>query len=200
MRWGRVKIPWIVFGWNYSLVNYLPWMLPDSAFTATPHCCWNIALLLKHCTAVETLHCLQSAIHFASSPCTVCTSEQNIFLMQQRLAMIPHPATSPHTACRITRPTRKPIQSKHSHHPQSLWCVHPASVDASLDASFLSTLCILQKSRSWYYRDWVDSEVSLKLKSLIILESFYCMIDGDLVDFGHHFTFAAIYKVCRRHC
>ena len=56
-EWGRVKIPWIVFGWNYSLVNYLPWMLPDSAFTATPHCCWNIALLLKHCTAVETLHC-----------------------------------------------------------------------------------------------------------------------------------------------
>ena len=124
------------------------------------HC--HPTLLLKHCTAVETLHCLQSAIHFASSPCTVCTSEQNIFLMQQRLAMIPHPATSPHTACRITRPTHRPIQSNHLHHPRSLWCVHPASVDASLDASFLSTLCILQKSRSWYYRHWMDSEFHWK--------------------------------------
>ena len=79
-------------------------MLPDSAFTATPHC--YIVLLLKHCTAVETLHCLQSAIHFASSPCTVCTSEQNIFLMQQRLAMIPHPATSPHSAAAASQDPR----------------------------------------------------------------------------------------------
>ena len=105
-EWGRVKIPWMVFGWNYSLVNYLPWMLPDSAFTATPRCCWNIALLLKYCTVVETLHCLQSAIHFATSPCTVCTSEQNIFLMQQRLAMIPHPATSPHSAAAASQDPR----------------------------------------------------------------------------------------------
>ena len=68
------------------------------------HC--HPTLLLKHCTAVETLHCLQSAIHFATSPCTVCTSEQNIFLMQQRLAMIPHPATSPHSAAAASQDPR----------------------------------------------------------------------------------------------
>ena len=206
-EWGRVKIPWIVFGWNYSLVNYLPWMLPDSAFTATPHYCWNIALLLKHYTTVETLHCRWN---FALPPKRNSLCIQPLHCVYIRAKYFPDAAeagddsassdiTAP-CGCRITRPTHKPIQSKHSHHPRSLWCVHPASVDASLDASFLSTLCILQKSRSWYYRDWMDSEVSLKETSSIILESFHRMIDSDLVDYGHHFTFAPIYKVCRRHC
>ena len=166
----------------------IPHSLPPHTTVETLHCCWNIALPPKrNSLCIQPLHCVYIRAKYFPDAAEAGDDSASSDITAQ-------------CGCRITRPTHKPIQSKHSHHPRSLWCVHPASVDASLDASFLSTLCILQKSRSWYYRHWMDSEVSLKETSSIILESFHRMIDGDQVDSGHHFPFAAIYKVCRRHC
>ena len=101
-EWGRVKIPWMVFGWNYSLVNYLPWMLPDSAFTATPHCCWNIALLLKHCTASKAQFTLQPALALCVHPSKIfswCSRGWRWFRIQRhhRTVRLPHHKTHAQT-------------------------------------------------------------------------------------------------------
>ena len=125
MRWGRVKIPWIVFGWNYSLVNYLPWMLPDSAFTATPHCCWNIALLLKHCTASKAQFTLHLALALCVHPSKIfswCSRGWRWFRIQRhhRTVRLPHHKThaQTHSIQAFASPSVPLMRS-----PRLRWCV-----------------------------------------------------------------------------
>ena len=99
-EWGRVKIPWMVFGWNYSLVNYLPWMLPDSAFTATPRCCWNIALLLKLCTASKAQFTLQPALALCVHPSKIfswCSRGWRWFRIQRHHRTVAAASQDPRT-------------------------------------------------------------------------------------------------------
>ena len=124
-EWGRVKIPWIVFGWNYSLVNYLPWMLPDSAFTATPHYCWNFALLLKHCTASKAQFTLHPALALCVHPSKIfswCSRGWRWFRIQRhhRTVRLPHHKThaQTHSIQAFASPSVPLMRS-----PRLRWCV-----------------------------------------------------------------------------
>ena len=64
----RLKSLWIVFGgWDYSPVNYLPWMLPHSAFTHNKLCSymWSTVQLTLQCRALlENIGLMQHTAEF----------------------------------------------------------------------------------------------------------------------------------------
>ena len=175
-EWGRVKIPWMVFGWNYSLVNYLPWMLPDSAFTATPHYCWNIALPLKLCTASKAQFTLHPALALCVHPSKIfswCSRGWRWFRIQRhhRTVRLPHHKThaQTHSIQAFASPSVPLMRS-----PRLRWCVAGCIISVnSLHPTKEPQLILSRLDGLWTFieRDILD-----------ILESFHRMIDGDQVD------------------